>query len=105
MPSGSSEQFWVHPACPRGCHGTRAVVLDGEAPLPEPSGHPWSSDVQNDPESADRVRLVVAGDPEKSKQRLLEVVGRSGLLDDKQAKSFDDFLVNQQEAFSVEPGE
>ena len=61
--------------------------------------------MQNDPEPADRVRLVVAGDPEKRKQRLLEVVGRSGLLDKKQAKNFDEFLVNHHEAFSVEPGE
>ena len=85
-------------------HGTRAVVPDGETPLPEPTEHPWSSDVQNDPESADRVRLVVAGDPKQRKQRLLEVVGRSGLLDEEQAKSFDEFLVNHHEAFSVKPG-
>ena len=86
-------------------HGTRAVVLEGETPLPQPTGCPWSSNVHNGPESANRVRLVVAGDPRQKKQRLLEVVGRSGLVEEEQAKRFDEFLVSHHEAFSVEPGE
>ena len=51
------------------------------------------------------MRLLVVGDREKRKHNLLEVVGKSGLLDKEQAKSFDKLLVSQYEVISVEPGE
>ena len=47
----------------------------------------------DEPKLDDTVQLVVAGDPKQRKQRLLEMVGRSGLTKQEQGKIFKEIFV------------